>query len=164
VDAKWRGGTERKGADSPRRAAFVEQMPRSTAAAALLHPPLLFLPLLALIGCGPGVEWVRPEADFAANRQDYQACQDDAARQIRAEFAGLGFDPGSIPSGFPMQAIPDVQPRYGFDAYGNDDVQRRLERDTAQSRLTMRQQQLLRECLIAKGFRQQPRGDSGENG
>ena len=120
---------------------------------------LALSPLLALAACGPGVEWVRPEADFAANRHDYEACQDDASRRIRAEFAGLGFDPGSIPSGSPMQAIPDVQPRYGFDAFGRDDAQRRLERDAAQSRLTMRQQVLLRDCLIAKGFRQEPQGD-----
>jgi hypothetical protein len=130
-------------------------MPRSTA----LRFPLLLLPLLALAGCGPGVEWVRPEYDLATNRHDYEACQDEASRRIRAEFAGLGFDPGSIPSGFPMQAIPDVQPRYGFDAFGRDDAQRRLERDAAQSRLTMRQQVVLRDCLIARGFRQEVRRD-----
>ena len=123
----------------------------------------LFLALLpvTVASCGPGVEWVRPEADLAANRHDYEACQDDAARRVRAEFAGLGFDPGSIPSGFPTQAIPDVQPRFGFDAFGRDDAQRRLERDAAQSRLTMRQQALVRDCLVAKGFRQEPRRAGG---
>jgi hypothetical protein len=120
-----------------------------------LSRTLIAAALAQLAGCGPALEWVRPERSAEANAADRAACEEATFRQLRAEFAfERGLAGGDVP-GFPSQnPIPDF-PGRGSVASSLDpnDVLTRQDVDIARRRAALRRQDLMRDCLTRAGFR-----------
>ena len=103
----------------------------------------------ALTGCAEAPGWVRPGQDAATNSRDYDDCRREAqltvwnGTQSAAPFPTAGVtpmdDPGLIgrPRGYP---------------YGRNDPTYRLQLDHATAEGPALRQQLLSECLAARGF------------
>jgi len=114
--------------------------------------------LAVLAGCGPTLEWVRPERSAEANEADRAACEDATYRRLRAEFAYERGLAGADVPGFPSQnPVPDL-PAHGSIArsLNPNDVLTRQDIDRGRQRAALRRQDLLRACLTAAGFRQEP--------
>ena len=124
-----------------------------------LRPCLLAAAAFAsLAGCGPTLDWVRPERSAEANAADRAACEDATYRQLRAEFAYERGLAGSDVPGFPSQnPVPDF-PSRGSVARSLDpnDVITRQDIDLARQRAALRRQDLMRDCLTRAGFRLEP--------
>ena len=115
-----------------------------------LRPCLLAAAAFAsLAGCGPTLDWVRPERSAEANAADRAACEDATYRQLRAEFAYERGLAGSDVPGFPSR---------GSVARSLDpnDVITRQDIDLARQRAALRRQDLMRDCLTRAGFRLEP--------
>jgi hypothetical protein len=109
----------------------------------------------ALAGCGPRLDWVRPEQSAEANRADHAACEDATYRRLRSEFAyERGLAGGDVP-GFPSQnPIPDFpSPGSVAGSLNSGDLWARRDVDLARQSAELRRQDLMRDCLARAGFR-----------
>jgi hypothetical protein len=120
-----------------------------------LAAPMLVVMLAALAGCGPNLDWVRPERSAEANRADRAACEEETYRRLRNEFAyERGLAGGDVP-GFPSQnPIPDFPSRGSIaGSLSSDNLFARQDIDRARQRAEFRRQDLMRDCLGRTGFR-----------
>jgi hypothetical protein len=114
--------------------------------------------LAQLAGCGPTLQWVRPEQSAEANAADRAACEEATFRQLRAEFAyERGLAGGDVP-GFPSQnPVPDFPgPGSVASSLNPNDVLTRQDIDLGRQRAALRRQDLMRDCLARAGFRLEP--------
>jgi hypothetical protein len=120
---------------------------------------LLAAALLAgLAGCGPALDWARPERSAEANRADRAACEAETDRRLRAEFAYERGLAGADVPGFPGENPVPAFPSRGSiaESLNSNDVWTRIDIDRARQRASLRRQDLMRDCLTGAGFRLEP--------
>ena len=103
----------------------------------------------ALAGCSGASDWVRPSEDAAVNDRDYADCRREAQLTVwnRTQSAAPFPTPGVTPMDDPgLIGRPRAYP------YGRNDPTYRLQLDNAMAGGPALRQQLLGECLTAKGF------------